>query len=238
MNVIILGPAGSGKTTLASSFREYLNKNGYSVRIINLDPGVIELPYKPDFDVRSLFTITDIMKKEGLGPNGAMLKAMEIISSIKLPIFNADFTLYDTPGQLEPFIFRRAGRAIAEKLEHTVGIYVLDITAPKHMFPALYLYSIVAQLALGIPIVIVLNKVDLIEDKNITEIARAFIDPQLFMKFLDESVLSDMESEMLKLLPKFTPAQRIPLISAKTGRGLDELTDMLYEVRCVCGDML
>ena len=46
-----------------------------------------------------------------------------------------------------------------------------------------------------------------------------------------------MDMEVLKALRKFFPAQRIPLISAKTGKGYDELLTILHEVKCSCGDL-
>jgi len=39
------------------------------------------------------------------------------------------------------------------------------------------------------------------------------------------------------MLKKFIPAQHIPLISAKTWQGFDELLTLTYEIRCVCGDL-
>ena len=122
MNVFILGPAGSGKSLLTANFASYLTDEGYKVRTVNLDPGVLSLGYKADFDVRENFTIEGIMRREGLGPNGAILKAMDMLAEVDLPDFNdSDYVLYDTPGQLEPFLFRDSGRRIVEKL--TDGYY-------------------------------------------------------------------------------------------------------------------
>jgi hypothetical protein len=76
-----------------------------------LDPGVESLPYKPDFDIRQFFTVESIMKEERLGPNGALVRALERMVEIKGEIkekvegIKADFRLVDLPGQLEPFIF-------------------------------------------------------------------------------------------------------------------------------------
>ncbi len=38
--VFIVGTAGSGKTTLVSTFAEWLENNQYDVAIVNLDPAV------------------------------------------------------------------------------------------------------------------------------------------------------------------------------------------------------
>jgi hypothetical protein len=52
-----------------------------------------------------------------------------------------------------------------------------------------------------------------------------------------KGVLADIYLPMLRVLCKVIPAQRVPLVSAKTGEGFDELLTMLYEVKCVCGDL-
>jgi len=38
--------------------------------------------------------------------------------------------------------------------------------------------------------------------------------------------------EVAKMLRKFIQAQRIPLISAKTWQGFDELLTLIYEIGC------
>ena len=76
MNIFMLGPAGSGKSLLVKNFSSYLISEDYEVRVVNLDPGVLNPSYKPDFDVRLWFTVEDIMREKKLGPNGAILEAM------------------------------------------------------------------------------------------------------------------------------------------------------------------
>ena len=98
MNVMILGPAGCGKSLLTEKFGAYLEKEGYSVRYINLDPGCLSVTYRCNFDVRKRITVEKIMKIERLGPNGAMIRAMEKLENIKIPNYEGDFVLIDTPG--------------------------------------------------------------------------------------------------------------------------------------------
>ena len=62
--VYIMGFAGAGKSTLAKEFSEFLRDLGYRVVIANLDPGAETLPYKPDYDVRSIVRLADIMRRE------------------------------------------------------------------------------------------------------------------------------------------------------------------------------
>ena len=57
--VFIIGTAGSGKSLLTASFSEWLRMAKQDVITVNLDPGVITLPYTPNIDIRDYFRIED-----------------------------------------------------------------------------------------------------------------------------------------------------------------------------------
>ncbi|MCS7131372.1 MAG: ATP/GTP-binding protein, partial [Hadesarchaea archaeon] len=112
LNLIVLGTAGAGKSSLSSSFGKWILKNTeQSVAYINLDPGCDYVPFKPDFDIRNYFTIERIMREENLGPNGAMVRASELLKekaaqlSREINEIEADVKMVDTPGQMEVFLF-------------------------------------------------------------------------------------------------------------------------------------
>ncbi|MEM2273639.1 MAG: ATP/GTP-binding protein, partial [Candidatus Bathyarchaeia archaeon] len=150
MNVFVLGPAGSGKSLFVKNFSAYLVNEGYRVKIVNLDPGVLNPGYESDFDIRSLFTVENIMREMGLGPNGAILEAMNKLTKIDLPRFeDADYTLFDTPGQLEPFLFRDTGRIIIGKFEDTCCLFLGDLPAIRGSLVSFFLYALAAHYILG-----------------------------------------------------------------------------------------
>jgi len=64
----MFGMDGSGKTILTRSFMEWLINKGEVVKTVSLDLGTIKLPYNPDFDVRDIVNLIDVMKNEGLEP--------------------------------------------------------------------------------------------------------------------------------------------------------------------------
>jgi len=238
MDVVVLGPAGSGKSLLTASFGKYLQGEGYTVRFLNLDPGCAVLPYKCDFDVRSIFTVEEIMRREGLGPNGAMLRAMEKLCSVEIPIFNADFNLIDTPGQLEIFAFHESGPKIVNRLQNPVGIFIIDGTIGVGDLPAVYLYALAVRYRLGINMITVVNKADKLSRRQAEEVREYLLNPSGHVEGEKlKGVLHDIYGPLSELLQKVVPAQRIPLVSAKTSKGLDEILNMLYEVKCVCGDL-
>ena len=76
----IIGTAGSGKSLFTAAFSEWLKMSKQDVAVVNLDPGVLKLPYSPDVDVRNYVDVGDLMEKYGLGPNGALIMAADLIA--------------------------------------------------------------------------------------------------------------------------------------------------------------
>ncbi len=238
MNVMILGPAGCGKSSLTGHFGSYLLGHGGEVRFLNLDPGCIELPYRCDFDIRDMFTVEKIMREERLGPGGAMTRAMELLSRTEIPRNEADFVLIDTPGQLEVFAFHKSGPNIVNQFANLVGLFILDASIGIADIPAAYLYSLATGYRLGIDTINVINKVDLLEKRDIEELERYLRNPAALKNELrTKGVMSDIYVPLSELMQKIIPSQRNPSISAKLGTGFDELYDILREVRCACGDL-
>lgn len=235
MNVLVLGPAASGKTMVIYRFGHYLESD-YGVRYINLDPGIEGVPYGPDFDIRDLFTLADIMREMELGPNGAMLEAWDRLATIDLPKFGGDFVLIDTPGQLESFVFRDAGHEFVTRLPNCICLFVLDANSPIQTLPSLLLYSMAAQFSLGVPAVNVMNKSDLLgpNRKAILEFLR---DPRSLLEVDEIGMRWEVNTRMAEILENYLPSQRPCLVSAKTGDGFDVLFDMVGELGCSCGDM-
>ncbi|MEM1544034.1 MAG: ATP/GTP-binding protein [Candidatus Bathyarchaeia archaeon] len=236
MNVFVLGPAGSGKSLLVKNFSAYLAREGYVVRTVNLDPGVLDPGYKADFDIRSIFTVESIMREMGLGPNGAILEAMDRLAHMKIPDFGgADHIIFDTPGQLEPFLFRDAGRRIIGGFRDRCCFFLGDLTALKNNLLGFYLYALTAYFTLETETIAILNKVDLLtpeEAEGVREIVRS---PLRLTK--PSGLRDEMSARLLKALRRFFPPKRVPLVSAKTGEGFEELLTILYEIKCACGDL-
>ncbi|KII70738.1 GPN-loop GTPase 1 [Thelohanellus kitauei] len=76
--IIVLGMAGSGKTTFVKVLCKYLQSIKKKAIMINLDPAVIETGYTPDFDIRESVKYKDVMRDYKLGPNGAIMTSLNI----------------------------------------------------------------------------------------------------------------------------------------------------------------
>ena len=173
--IFVSGTAGSGKSLLTSKLYEYYTKNGAFASVLNLDPGVENLPYTCDIDVRDYVDIVSIMQKYDLGPNGAMIMANDLIASKVDDIQNEvnrvhpDYLIVDTPGQIELFAYRSSGPFLVENIasEEKTNIFLFDgalITSPVN-FVSIALLATSIRLRLNIPTVNVLTKTDLIGTK-------------------------------------------------------------------------
>ena len=88
---------------------QFLSAIGRKCSIVNLDPANEQISYPCALDIRSLVTVDEIMAEEELGPNGAMLYALENLEhnvewlQDGLKSLGEDYVLFDCPGQVELF---------------------------------------------------------------------------------------------------------------------------------------
>ena len=173
--VFVSGTAGSGKSLLSSKLQDYYSKNGAFAAILNLDPGVENMPYTCDVDVRDHVDYVSIMQQYELGPNGAMVMANDLIASKigdiqdQVEQVNPDYLIVDTPGQIELFAYRSSGRFIVDNIssDEKTNVFLFDgslITSPVN-FVSIALLATSIRLRLNLPTINVLTKTDLLGDK-------------------------------------------------------------------------
>ena len=240
--IFIVGTAGAGKSLLASKILDYYSRNGAFVGMLNLDPGVENLPYTCDIDVRDYIDIVQIMKQYDLGPNGAMIMANDLIASKiddlqnEIDNVNPDYLIIDTPGQIELFAYRASGPFLIQNLnaEEKVSIFLHDgslMTSPSN-FISIALLATSVKLRLGLSQINVLTKTDLIEDK-IKEILKWSTN----MTSLEDALAKDSDGEnytlainILRGLNLGGFAQGTIPISNATGEGMVNLQAALSRV--------
>ena len=166
--IFVTGTAGSGKSMLTSKILEYYQTNGVFASVLNLDPGVESLPYRPDVDVRDYVDIVQIMKQYDLGPNGSMIMANDLIATkiedIQNEIHgvNPDYLIVDTPGQIELFAYRASGPFFIQNIDASekTNIFLYDgtmIVSPSN-FISISLLATSIKLRLGLPTINVMTK--------------------------------------------------------------------------------
>ena len=57
------------------------------VLAINLDPGAERVHCDPEFDVRDLISLSEVMDEYDLGPNGAQILAADLVASQAVEVF-------------------------------------------------------------------------------------------------------------------------------------------------------
>lgn len=106
--VLVMGPAGAGKSTFCASLVQHLQVARRSAFYVNLDPAAESFAVAPDADIRELVTVEDVMEELGLGPNGALLYCFEfLLSNLDFltdaldPVGEDCLVIFDMPGQIE-----------------------------------------------------------------------------------------------------------------------------------------
>ena len=158
-----------------------INRNpDISAITVNLDPGVRVVPYVPDIDIRDFIVLEEVMEEYGLGPNGGMILASDLMVNYlddlryEIDEFNPDWVLVDTAGQLELFAFRETGPLIASSLgfgdiQRSVS-FLFDsnlVLRPNGFISTLLLAASVQFRFRKISQINVLSKMDLLDDDQI-----------------------------------------------------------------------
>ncbi|RLG05636.1 MAG: GTPase [Thaumarchaeota archaeon] len=197
--VFVVGTAGSGKSTLTSSFSDWLKEQEQSTLLVNLDPAAHSLPYEPDVDVRDYVDYERIMVSRRLGPNAALIASIREVARYVEELredvnsFNPDFVIVDTPGQLELFAFRREGLILTENIGvegRKTMLFILDTifcTNVKNFVASTFLASSI-YLSFGLPMIQVLNKIDAVPREHVERI-------QGWSESMD-SLLVDLEDKL------------------------------------------
>ena len=239
--IFVTGTAGSGKSMLTSKILEYYQKNGVFASVLNLDPGVESLPYRPDVDVRDYVDIVQIMKQYDLGPNGSMIMANDLIASkiddIQNEIHgvNPDYLIVDTPGQIELFAYRASGPFFIQNIDASekTNIFLYDgtmIASPTN-FISISLLATSIKLRLGLPTINVMTKTDLIPDK-IDQVLKWSSDPislEEELKTLEGETYS-FATDILRTLNIGEFAGDLIPISNLTGEGMVNLQATLSRI--------
>ena len=239
--IFVTGTAGSGKSMLTSKILEYYQTNGVFASVLNLDPGVESLPYRPDVDVRDYVDIVQIMKQYDLGPNGSMIMANDLIATkiedIQNEIHgvNPDYLIVDTPGQIELFAYRASGPFFIQNIDASekTNIFLYDgtmIVSPSN-FISISLLATSIKLRLGLPTINVMTKTDLIPDK-IDQVLKWSSDPislEEELKTLEGETYS-FATDILRTLNIGEFAEDLIPISNLTGEGMVNLQATLSRI--------
>lgn len=240
--VFIIGTAGSGKSLFTAAFGEWLKMSKQDVAIVNLDPGVLKLPYSPDVDIRNYVDVGNLMEKYGLGPNGALILAADLIAdeienvTRDIEETNADLVLVDTPGQMELFAFRASGPYIVNELtkEQKALVYLFDsvfsvnpLNYVSNMFLSAAVYNRFFQ-----PQMHLLSKCDLLPKKDVDKIADWSANPMALEDAIEtlEGGKRLFSKNMMRAINQLGLKFLLMPVSAKTNTGLNNVNVVLERI--------
>ncbi len=247
----MLGPAGSGKTTLAKALYDHAMRSGKynNVRSCNLDPGSAD-DFPWDVDARSMLTVERVMADYGLGPNGAIIKAYGILADRVETLLGgvehsrSDLTVIDAPGQLEPLIFSDAGNRLIDRLkdrfEDMIAVFLLpgDIINTPSSFAFVLLTLTGLHLTIHAPLLHAVSKADLLLPTTATYLENGRALKERILE-ATSGQLTEFASHAVEMVERLLPAMHLVKISiTKDGiTGIAELLDLIDETRCSCGDL-
>ncbi|KAK7388021.1 hypothetical protein VNO78_22822 [Psophocarpus tetragonolobus] len=231
--IIVVGMAGSGKTTLMHRLVCHTHLNNIRGYVINLDPAVMTLPYGVNIDVRDTVKYKEVMKQFNLGPNGGILTSLnlfatrfdEVISVIERRADQLDYVLVDTPGQIEIFTWSASGAIITEAFASTfptVVAYVVDTprSADPSTFMSNMLYACSILYKTRLPLILTFNKVDVVAHQFALEWMEDFEAFQAAASS-DHSYTSTLTQSLSLVLDEFYNNLKSVGVSAVSGVGME-----------------
>lgn len=247
-NLLVIGMAGSGKTTFMQRLNLHLHSKKTAPYVINLDPAVLKVPYGCNIDIRDSVNYHKVMDHYDLGPNGAIVTSLNLFSTKIdqiVELLNKRSTDYkhviiDTPGQIECFIWSASGSIITQALASsfpTIIVYIIDTprTSSPSTFMSNMLYACSILYKTKLPMIIVFNKCD-VKDY---EFAKEWMtDFEAFQNAVrtdlsdsdaagESGYMSSLINSMSLVLEEFYSQLDVVGVSSFTGKGFDEFLDIV-----------
>jgi len=243
---LIIGPAGSGKSTYCSKLVRHCEDLRRSVQVINLDPAAEYFDYPVMADLRDLIQIDDAMEDTSLnfGPNGGLIFCMEYLAQNfdwlqeQLDEQEDDYILFDCPGQIELYTHIPVMRQLLERLQswdfRVCVVFLLDaqflVDAAKFVSGSLTALSTMVNLE--VPHVNVITKMDLLS-KSARKHIEKYLEPELSTLLTEEfedqefgSKFKSLNKAMAQLLDDFSLVHFLPL----DYNDEDNITDLLVHI--------
>lgn len=232
--VLVMGPAGAGKTTFCTALIQHLQTVRRSCFYVNLDPAAESFAYTPDLDIRDLISLDDVMEEMSLGPNGGLifcfeflLQNLDFLHTAIEPLSEEYLIIFDLPGQIElythipllPELIKFLSRQGAMGI-NLCATYLLEATfvVDKAKFFAGTLSAMSAMVMMELPHVNIMSKMDLIQGRISNTQMKKFVDP-------DSNLMDDEDTERnaLTMEDAFDPSDPTEVDQVMSGGSFKKL---------------
>ncbi|KAI1882429.1 hypothetical protein AGOR_G00250610 [Albula goreensis] len=185
---LVMGPAGSGKSTYCATMIQHAQAINRSVQVVNLDPAAEYFEYPVMADIRELIQVDDVMEDDSLrfGPNGGLVFCMEYFANNFdwleecLGHVEDDYILFDCPGQIELYTHLPVMKQLVEQLQQwefrVCGVFLVDSQFMVETFK--FISGVMAALS---------AMMDLLSHKAKKEIEK-YLDPDMYSMMEDNSL--------------------------------------------------
>ncbi|KAI4454478.1 xpa-binding protein 1-related [Holotrichia oblita] len=197
---LVVGPAGSGKSTYCSALVQHAVDTNRTIEVVNLDPAAEYFNYQPVVDIRELIHVNDTMEDEELhfGPNGGLIYCVEYLLENadwlhdRLGEQEDDYLVFDCPGQIELYTHLPTVRKLVNLLQswnfNICTVFLVDVQfmteGSKFLSGTMAALSVMVNLEL--PHINLLSKMDLLSKSAKKQLDR-FLEPDC------HAILGDIE---------------------------------------------
>lgn len=224
---VVIGPAGCGKSTYCQALQAHCQAAGRACHVVNMDPAADNFGYEAALDLRALVTVDDVMEAMELGPNGALMCAMEFLEE-HIPDWLApelegfaedDYVVFDCPGQIELYSHAPSFKAFIDHLRRTewnvCAVFMIDshFMTDAAKFIAGSMTALSAMVQLELPHVNVLTKLDMLENKEDVE-AYLDVDAKLLTHSLNRGMprmYHRLNESVAQIVDEFSMVSYFPL---------------------------
>lgn len=241
--LLVMGPAGAGKTTFCTALIQHLQTVRRSCFYVNLDPAADTFDYQPDLDIRDLISLDDVMEDMSLGPNGGLifcfeflLQNLDFLQTAIDPLSEEYLIIFDLPGQIElythipllPELIKFLSRAGPLNIS-LCAAYLLEATfvVDKAKFFAGTLSAMSAMIMMELPHVNILSKMDLVQGQINNTQLKKFVDPDA--NLLDEEDTGRHELVADDILDAEDPKETDQLMSGGSFQKLNRAVARLID---------
>ena len=245
--LFVVGTAGAGKSTLVTAFQRWTRFLEVECLTINLDPGAERVHYDPEFDVRDLISLHEVMEEYDLGPNGAQILAADLVAAQSYDIQDeleglaGDLLVIDTPGQVELFAFREASSHMVEVLGQGQAalIFLFDpmLSQSASGFVSQMLLSNIVHFRLGLPTANFLSKSDLLPPEDLDRVLGWGEDLDMLESALFEEAGGQRTEFAIGQLRMMQNAQIQPGLIPLSSEQEEGLADILSFAQSIFGGM-